>query len=140
MPIPRFVRPINKTLLNPTLRHLAGWGPLVEIEHVGRRSEQVHRTTLMAFRDGDVVTIALTYGSDVDWLRNVRAAGGCRMHIGRRLVVLGPPRTLDTAVGLARMPLGPRQLLPVMGVHEFVDFRVLAESRFRGWGRARLVS
>ena len=36
----------------------------------------------MAFRDGPTVTIALTYGPDVDWLRNVRAAGGARMHVG----------------------------------------------------------
>jgi deazaflavin-dependent oxidoreductase (nitroreductase family) len=137
MPIPRFLRPINKALLNPTLRPLAGFGPFVEIEHVGHRSGLVRHTTLMAFRDGDVVTIALTYGSDVDWLRNVRAAGGCRMHVGRRLVVLGPPRTVAPEVGLARMPIGPRQLLPIMGVRDFVELRVLSESRFRGWRRAR---
>jgi deazaflavin-dependent oxidoreductase (nitroreductase family) len=136
MPIPRFVRRFNRALLNPMLRHLAGLGPFVELEHVGRRSGLVHRTTLMAFRDGDSVTIALTYGRDVDWLRNVRAAGGCRMHVGRELVVLGPPRALAAAVGLAKMPIGPRQLLPIMGVHEFVELRVLSESRFRGWGRA----
>ena len=53
----------------------------------------------MAFRDGSTVTIALTYGPDVDWLRNVRAAGGARMHIGGQLVTLGAPATLSESEG-----------------------------------------
>jgi deazaflavin-dependent oxidoreductase (nitroreductase family) len=140
MPIPHFVRRFNRDLVNPTLRHLAGVGPFVEIEHVGRRSGRVRRTTLMAFRRGDLVTIALTYGRDVDWLRNVRAAAGCRMHVGRCLVVLGPPRSVSSAVGSARMPIGPRELLPIMGVHEFVELPVLSETVFRGWGAVRTAS
>jgi deazaflavin-dependent oxidoreductase (nitroreductase family) len=140
MPIPHLVARLNRDVLNPVMRHLAGLGPFVELEHVGRRTGRVRRTTLMAFRDGDAVTIALTYGRELDWLRNVQAAGGCRMHVGRRLVVLGVPQFLAPEVGSARMPIGPRQLLPVMGVQEFVELPVLSEARFRGWGRVRAAS
>jgi deazaflavin-dependent oxidoreductase (nitroreductase family) len=127
----RVVRRFNKSVTNPVLRHLAGHGWFVELEHVGRRSGTTFHTPLMAFRDGSTVTVALTYGPDVDWLRNVRAVGGARMHVGRSLVSLGPPRTLTEAEGLRRMPVPVRQMLPVLGCHDFVDLPVLADRPWR---------
>jgi deazaflavin-dependent oxidoreductase (nitroreductase family) len=132
MPVPRAVRTVNKHVTNPLLRALAGHGWFVELEHAGRRSGTRFRTTLMAFREGSTVTIALTYGPDVDWLRNVRAAGGGRMHIGRQLVTLGPPTTLSERDGLRRMPSPVRQVLPVLGCRDFVSLPVLSERPWRG--------
>ena len=132
MPLPAVLPLVNKRVVNPVLRHLAGRGPFVEVEHVGRRSGAAYRTPLMAFRHGSTVTIALTYGPDVDWLRNVRAAAGCRMHLGPQLLTLGAPVALSEQEGLARMPAGPRQLLPVLGCHDFVALPVLAERAWRG--------
>ena len=130
MAVPHAVRRINKRVTNPLLRGLAGHGWFVE--HVGRRSGRTFRTPLMAFRDGPTVTIALTYGPDVDWLRNVRAAGGARMHVGSRLVTLGAPETLTEQNGLSRMPSPVRQMLPVLGCHDFVSLPVLSERPWRG--------
>lgn len=132
MPLPAVVPRVNKHVVNPVLRHLAGHGPFVEVEHIGRRSGTAYRTPLMAFRSGSAVTIALTYGPHVDWLRNVRAAGGCRMHLGRQLLTLGAPVDLSEQDGLSRMPAGPRQLLPVLGCHDFVELPVRAERPWRG--------
>lgn len=132
MPLPAVVPRVNKLVVNPVLRHLAGHGPFVEVEHIGRRSGVAYRTPLMAFRDGSTVTIALTYGPHVDWLRNVRAASGARMHLGRQLLTLGAPVDLSEHDGLRRMPAGPRQLLPVLGCHDFVELPVLAERPWRG--------
>ena len=87
--------------------HLAGHGPFIELEHVGRHSGRVYRVPLNAFRTGDTVTFARTYGPRVDWLRNVRAAGGCRARIGREILTLGAPADLSTDVGMARMPARP---------------------------------
>lgn len=87
----------------------------------------------MAFRHGDRITIALTYGPGVDWLRNLRASGGGRMHLRHSLVVLGAPRRLSTAEGLLRMPRGARRILPLTGTTEFVELDVLAEGPFTGW-------
>jgi deazaflavin-dependent oxidoreductase (nitroreductase family) len=127
MPVPKAVTQLNKKYLNRFMIRLAGLGPLVEVEHVGRRSGTVRRAVIMAFRRGDVVTIALTYGPDVDWLKNIRAAGGCRMHLGSRLLTLGPPRTLDAAEGLRRMPLGPRAILPLLRSEDYIELPVLAD-------------
>ncbi|MEO8828073.1 nitroreductase family deazaflavin-dependent oxidoreductase [Lapillicoccus sp.] len=129
MPVPTAVTGFNKRVLNPVLRRLAGHGWFVEIEHVGRKSGRTFRTPIMAFRSsaGDAVTIALTYGPDVDWLRNIRAAGGCRMHLGPNLLTLGAPVSLTEAEGLRRMPSPPRQMLPIMGCHDFVELPVLDE-------------
>ncbi len=132
VPVPNAVGRFNKRVTNPVLRGLAGHGWFVELEHVGRRSGRVFRTPLMAFRDEATVTIALTYGPDVDWLRNVRASGGARMHIGGQLVTLGPPQALTEVEGLGRMPVPVRQMLPIMGCPDFVALPVLAERAWRG--------
>lgn len=137
MPIPAIVSRFNKHVLNRATRRLVGLGPFVEIEHVGRRTGRVFRTVIFAFRKADRVTIALTYGPDVDWLKNVRAAGGCRMHLGRRLLTLGPPTPLPPREGLDRMPHGPRELLPVLRAHDFVELPVRADEPFRGWAQPR---
>lgn len=133
MPIPKVVTRFNRDVLNKATRHLVGHGPFVEVEHVGRRSGRVFRTVIFAFRAGDCVTIALTYGPDVDWLKNARAAGGCRMHLGRELLTLGAPARLSTEEGLQRMPHGPRELLPILRSDDFVQLPLLAEEPFRGW-------
>ncbi len=128
--MPPAVTRLNKRVVNPVLRRLAGHGWFVEVEHVGRRSGTTYRTPIMAFRNGSTVTIALTYGPQVDWLRNLRAAGGGRMHLGGRLLTLGTPVDLSEAEGLRRMPSPPRQMLPVLGCHDFVELPVLDERRW----------
>ena len=128
MPIPLAVTRFNKAVGNRLLIHLAGHGPFLELEHVGRRSGTTYRIPLNAFRDGDVVTLALTYGSRTDWYRNVVAAGGCRMRMGGRWLVLGAPQPLASDVGMARMPVVARPILRTADVTEFVELRVLSES------------
>ena len=133
MPIPRAVTRFNKKYLNQVLVHLAGHGWFVELEHVGRRSGRTFRIPIMAFDHGDVVTIALTYGSGVDWLANLRAAGGGRMRLRDELLALGAPATLPEAEGRARMPQPPRLLLPLLGCHDYVEIPVLSRAPFGGW-------
>jgi len=133
MPVPRVVTKLNKTVLNKGLRHLAGHGWFVELEHVGRRSGRTFHVPLMAFDRGDVVTVALTYGRSVDWLANLRAAGGGWMHLRREVVALGPPRDLSAAEGLARMPQPPRMLLPLLGCEDWVELPVRDRSPWQGW-------
>src|SRR6476661_9547383 len=108
MPLPEAVAQLNKKYVNKALVHLAGHGWFVELEHVGRRSGRTFRVPIMAFDRGDVVTVALTYGRGVDWLANLRAAGGGRMRLRDELLTLGAPRDLPPAEGSARMPQPPR--------------------------------
>lgn len=131
MVMPQWLARLNRTVTNKVMRLLVGIGPFAELEHTGRRSGKPFRTVLMAFRDGDTITIALTYGPDVDWLKNLRAAGGGRMRLGRELLTLGPPRALSTTEGLSRMPWLPRQILPIAGCDEFVELDVLGSAHRR---------
>lgn len=128
MPIPLGVTRFNKRYLNRVMRHLVGHGPFVELEHVGRRTGTARRVPLCGFLDEDrtTVTCALTYGPRVDWYRNVVAAGGGRMRVGEHILTLGPPRTLDPAVGLARMPAPARVILRAAGVTDVVELPILA--------------
>lgn len=131
MPAPLALTPYVKRFVNPVLRHLAGHGWFVELEHVGRRSGTAHRTPLLAFRDGDTVTVALTYGPGVQWLKNIRAAGRARMHWHDLLLDLGAPRDLTTAEGIARMPQPVRWVFARTGACEdFVELPVLREQPF----------
>lgn len=131
VPAPLSLTPYVHRFVNPVLRHLAGIGAFVELEHVGRRSGVRHRTPLMAFRHGDEMTIALTYGPDVQWLKNVRAAGGGRMHWRRRLLELGPPRLLTGREGADRMPEPLRTVVRATGIWEhFVVLPVLVDQPF----------
>ena len=125
MVIPYWVARWNRKVTNKVAVHLAGHASFVELEHVGRRSGRVYRVPLNAFRAGNTVTFALTYGPRVDWLRNVRAAGGCRVRMGREILTLGAPVDLPSDVGRSRIPAPARIVLAVVGVDRFVEMPVL---------------
>ena len=111
MPMPPRMAAFVTRHVNPLMIRLVGHFSIVDLEHVGRRSGTVRHTPLMAFRDGDVVTIALTYGPEVQWLSNIRAAGGCRMRMGNAVLTLGPPEVRRPDEGLRRIPQPQRALL-----------------------------
>ena len=100
MPAPLGITPYVRPFANPVMVNLAGHGWFVELEHIGRTSGTAYRTPLLAFRHGDTITIALTYGPGVQWLKNLRAAGGGRMHWRDSMLYLGPPRPLATEDGM----------------------------------------
>jgi len=131
--LPKALARFNRVVTNRIMRPAAPWvAPLALLEHTGRRSGRTFRTPIFAFRSPRGWVVVLTYGPDVDWLRNVRAAGGARMHVGSRLVTLGAPETLTEQDGLSRMPNPVRQMLPVLGCHDFVSLPVLSERPWRG--------
>jgi deazaflavin-dependent oxidoreductase (nitroreductase family) len=77
------MRPMTK-MLNPLIVKLAGrqhFAMAAQIRHVGRRSGRSYTTPVSARRSGDTVVIALTFGNQSDWSRNVRAAGGASIRI-----------------------------------------------------------
>lgn len=78
----------NQRVINPFMARMAGskyWYTAL-LRHTGRRSGKSYATPLMAMRVFDGFLIALPYGTNVDWLRNVQVAGraswsdlrGCR--------------------------------------------------------------
>ena len=116
----RIVRPFTNRIANPLIRRFAACVPgFAIIRTVGRRTGQTRRTPLNVFRrDGDYV-FALVYGADVDWVRNVLAAGTAQLEQRGRTVALTRPRLLvDPDAGLIPFPM--RLFHRAMRVTEFL--------------------
>jgi hypothetical protein len=71
------------------------------------------------FRDGDDWIFALTYSSDVQWVKNVMAAGRCTLINRRRRIDLVNPR-LSVDPQRRLMPFPVRQFLGLLRVSEFL--------------------
>ncbi|BBX27252.1 nitroreductase family deazaflavin-dependent oxidoreductase [Mycolicibacterium alvei] len=92
MPAPRWVAHANKISLNKLTRFIAPWAPgWAVVIHRGRKSGRTFRTPLWAFRRQHGYVIALTYGPQADWVRNVLAAGGCELEARRHTYRLVAP-------------------------------------------------
>jgi deazaflavin-dependent oxidoreductase (nitroreductase family) len=81
--------------VNPWLmdRGFAGGrrGEIAMIEHVGRRSGELHRTPVAPTFTGDDVWIPLPYGEASQWARNVIATGQCRLQVRGSVYHLDEP-------------------------------------------------
>jgi len=132
MPVPRKVRRWNKVGLNRVTRRIAPWTPgFGVVVHRGRRLRQLYQTPVNVFRTEDGGLLALTYGADTDWVKNVLAAGGCELRTRGRTVRLGSPRLYhDESRGDIRSL--ERQILRIIGVADF-----LSPGRTHGVGDAR---
>ena len=123
MPLPHWLTRVNLALTNNLTRPFAGRLPWFGIlEHVGRRSGTIRQTPINIFPTGDRYVIALTYGPEVEWLKNVLAAGGCRVRIQGRWSRLTDPRRFRDA-RRKRVPPIVRVPLAILGVDEFVELR-----------------
>jgi len=115
-----FIKPFTTRVFNRFSRHFAGWLPgFGIIEHTGRKSGTAYRTPMNVFRDGSEWIFALTYGSDVQWLKNVIAAGECQLVTRRKRIELVNPRVFVDPKRRV-MPFPVRQFLGLMRVTEFV--------------------
>jgi len=118
-----FLRPYTTRFFNPISRRFAGHLPgFAILVYVGRRSGRTYRTPMNVFRNGDEYVFALTYGSDVQWVKNVLDAGGCELvTMGRTVRLTGPRLFVDPKQRL--MPLPVRLFLRLMRVTEFLAMR-----------------
>jgi deazaflavin-dependent oxidoreductase (nitroreductase family) len=88
-------RHVATRYLNPFTRMFAGWMPGFGIlTHRGRKTGRTYRTPLNVFRRGDDYVFLLTYGPDVEWVKNVFAAGRCVIRTARRDVAIIEPELI----------------------------------------------
>jgi deazaflavin-dependent oxidoreductase (nitroreductase family) len=126
MPLPGWLARLNRSVTNPVTRPLAERLPgFAVVVHTGRRSGRHYRTPVNLFRSGDGYAIALTYGRDRDWVRNVIAAGGCEVETRGRTIRLEDPRIV-TDPRQTRVLGAIRPILKALRVPEFME---LKESR-----------
>ena len=131
MPLPCSIARVNRRVTNRLLGGLAqrlpGFGVVV---HIGRRSLRQYRTPVNIFRRGDRYIIALTYGPNADWVRNVLADGGCTFETRGQALHLSRPRLFHDE---SRHPVpGPvRLVLGLVNVNDFLELTVDNEGSTR---------
>lgn len=125
MPLPRNLARLNKSFTNRVMRMLAGWAPgFAVVHHTGRKSGARFTSPVWALRRGDTLSIALVYGRDSDWVKNVLAADGCEVEYGRRTLVLGQPRIVHDPTH-KQAPAVARPLLRLLNVDDGLELAIL---------------
>ncbi len=115
------VRFFNKHVLNRVMIKFAGsaHSPISVIRHVGRRSGKPYQTPVIVEPLVDGFVFALTYGPEVDWYRNVLAAGGAILVWHGKEWVLARPESIDLTTALPAFPLPLRPILRISGTRHF---------------------
>lgn len=123
MVLSRRIARFNRVGTNRVLKHVANWMPSFGmVTHKGRRSGKEYRTPINLFRTPDGFVIALTYGPEADWVKNVLAEGGCTVRTRRRDHRVHSPEVVHDESRKA-MPPVVRQILRLIDVDDFLYVR-----------------
>jgi deazaflavin-dependent oxidoreductase (nitroreductase family) len=116
------VRQVNRAILNPVVRRVAGRlpAPLVLLRHRGRTSGRLYTTPLIAQRIFDGYIVPLTYGERADWVKNVRAAGKAELLHGGAAHGLISPVILDEHEALPLLEPLLRIPAQAVGIRRFL--------------------
>ena len=116
------IRTFVKRFVNPILRNATGlsFGPFAMIRHVGRKSGKTYEIPIMVFRVPDGFIISLTYGPNVDWLRNLQAAAQGTLNWHKQDYVFQTPVFLDRETALRGLSPFFRFILGRNKDHQFV--------------------
>jgi hypothetical protein len=113
------------SFLNATLNRITsriaqtGHGPFSLVRHVGRKSRRVYETPIIVARTADGFVAELTYGDDVNWYRNVVAAGSCVLiHHGTEYQITSI-ELLEPGAGRTAFPRPSRMVLKMLDRREF---------------------
>jgi deazaflavin-dependent oxidoreductase (nitroreductase family) len=111
----------NLAVTNRITGQFAGWLPLFGImSHVGRKSGKIYRTPVNVFRTPNGFVIALTYGRESEWVKNVLAAGGCELQTRGRHYRLSDPMIVHDPTR-KQFPWPVRAVLGIVGANEFMN-------------------
>lgn len=114
-----FHRAITNRIATRFASRLPGFGI---VTNVGRRSGTIYRTPVNVFREPGGFRIALTYGSDSGWVKNVLAAGGCQLETRRVMHQLSAPVIVHDP-SRRRFPLIVRIILGLIDANDFLMLR-----------------
>jgi deazaflavin-dependent oxidoreductase (nitroreductase family) len=112
---------VLKHTLNPLTRRLArsSFGPFSVVQHVGRRSGKRYETPIIVAPITGGFVIELTYGPDVDWHKNVLAAGGCTLLWRGKQYAINEIEQVDAETGLSAFPMSQQLILRLSGRKHF---------------------
>ena len=117
----RWVAAFNLAVTNRITSRFAGRLPGFGIvTHIGRKSGRLYRTPVNVFRAPEGFLIALTYGRESEWVKNVVTAGGCQLETrGVRCLLSAPTIVHDPT--RQRFPLPVRIALRLIGTTDFMQ-------------------
>jgi deazaflavin-dependent oxidoreductase (nitroreductase family) len=117
----RWVAAFNLAVTNRiTSRFAARLPGFGMVTHVGRKSGRTYRTPVNVFREPDGFLIALTYGRDSEWVKNVLSAGGCQLDSRGMRYRLSEPTIVHDPTR-QRFPLIVRLILRLIGANDFMQ-------------------
>lgn len=120
MPLPDGLARFNRVATNRITRLVAGRVPGFGIViHEGRRSGRKYRTPVNVFRRQGGFEIALTYGPDSDWVKNVVTAGGAEVKYRGQIHRLTNPHMVQNP-RVASVPRPVRLILRLLKVDTFL--------------------
>ena len=135
MPVSRSIARFNRRFTNRLTLRVAGYLPgFAIVNHLGRKSGRAYRTPVNAFRTDDGYIIALTYGSQSDWVKNVLAAGSCELQKRGRCVRLISPH-IETDKSKSWAPLPVRFVLSLIDAPQYMRLSVAHRSSVTATGR-----
>jgi deazaflavin-dependent oxidoreductase (nitroreductase family) len=125
---PRWVRRFDRRMLNPLVLLVAGRRHSADyaiLHHVGRRSGRAYATPVVAHACPGGYLIALPYGVDTDWCRNLLVAGQGTLKWRGNTYRVGEPEVIDTAAASPLLfPRVQRALRPFK-IQHFLKLRQL---------------
>jgi deazaflavin-dependent oxidoreductase (nitroreductase family) len=115
-------RALNKRIGNPAMMKLAGRRYFFAgvIHHKGRRSGREYSTPIWAVPTTDGFVVSLPFGEDVDWLKNVLAAGRATIETGGQTWTAIEPEVIDRQTARALLPPRARLLFRVAGIERYL--------------------
>ena len=124
-PVLKAVRRFNRAFTNPRAMKKAGApGAYASvIRHVGRTTGRPYETPVGAFATDDGFVIALPYGSDADWLKNVLASGSATIVDEGNTCRVDQPELFPTAVVAPHLPPKEQRTLRLFGVDQCLRVR-----------------
>ena len=121
------IRYFNKYSLNHLTLLFAGSkiGPFSKLIHKGRKSGKTYQTPFVATFIDDTIIIPLTYGDQVDWLRNILATGGCEVVYRKERLLTTNPEVLHSREAINNLPKKRRRLFERFKLEKFLRMQII---------------
>jgi len=114
-------------MARPFASRLPGFGV---VTNAGRNSGKLYRTPVNVFREPGGFLIALTYGRDSGWVRNVLAAGRCQLETRLVTYQLSKPVIVNDPTR-RRFPLLVRVVLGLIDANDYLQLSTSVDGASR---------
>lgn len=119
-------RAINKRYINPWMLKLAGhsYSSQAIVYHKGRKSGRSYTAPVAVEPVADGFIIPLPYGTDVDWCRNILAAGECTIQWRGKNYSVTKPELIDAEIAQTELSQMRQWIFRAFGVKNVLKVRI----------------